>query len=253
MLDKETIKMALEVWPYQNLYDIANAVSEKVSEPAVRPKRVDIDSPVKDVLPKDLLSEDERILGYHIVTSLFIPYKQRGIQLKFSMRRLEKTWNSLVAKEMAKEIEIGRNLFMVPTEKLYEYLVIGSPYKRGASIEHAFCVLFVQHCIEADPAVQKTAIEVPTDNRGSAIDCVSYLKNGDRIAWEVTVNCTDNIASHATKLRGKGFSSIIFACRDHHIRKSVNTIIDDAGFDPDFRSTIDTALFGDLFKKRKKL
>lgn len=251
MSDKDAIKKALEIWPYKNLYEIATAAPPKAPDTRIPAKPVEKDLFSADISEQIVLSEDEKLLGCHIVASPFISYKQRGRDLKFSMRRLGDARDGLLSKEMIKEIEIGKNLFLAPTEKLYRKMKLISRYKRSVSIDHAFCVLFAQHCISADPMVQKTAIEVPVDSRGGAIDCVSYLKNGDRTAWEVTVNCTDNITSHAARLRGKGFSKIIFACRDHHIRKAAKTILDDAGFEPDFYSTIECVLLSDLFEKVK--
>ena len=252
MVDLQQIKKALEVWPYESLYDLANAAPEKtLNSQNSAAKPADNKCPDSDTPPQCAVVEDENLLGCNIVTSPYTPYKQRGLQLKFSMRRLEKATEGLVSKEMIKELQIGRNVFLAPTEKLYQHLSVASPYKRNVSIEHSFSVLFAQWCIEADLLVQKTAIEVPVDTSGHTIDCVSYLKNGNRLAWEITFNCTNNVASHAAKLKGKGFSKIIFVCRDHHIRKSTQTILSDAGFEPEFFSTIECMLFSDLIREKK--
>jgi hypothetical protein len=246
MLDKDTIKKALEVWPHQSLYDLANATPEKtLNSQNSAAKPTDNNCPDSDMPPQCAASEDENLLGCNIVTSLYIPYKQRGLQLKFSMRRLEKAKEGLISKELAKEVWIGRNLFLAPTEKLYQHLSIASPYKRNISVEHSFSVLFAQWCVEEDPLVHKTAIEFPIDGSGRTGDLITYLKNGDRHIYEITLN-SSNVASNAAKLKGKSFSRIFFVCRDHNIRKSVKTIIDDAGFEPDFYSTIECMLFSDL-------
>lgn len=251
MLNNNIIKKALEVWPHQSLYDLANAAPEKTlnsQNPVAKP--VDNNCPASNMPPQCTVFEDENMLGCNIVTSLYVPYKQRGLQLKFSMRRLEKAKEGLISKELAKEIWIGRNLFLAPTEKLYQHLSTTSPYKRNVSIEHSFSVLFAQWCIEADPLVQKTAIEVPIDGLGRTGDLIAYLKNGDRHLYEITLN-NSNCASNAAKVRGKGFSRIIFVCRDHHIRKSTQTILSDAGFEPEFFSTIECILFSDLIREKK--
>lgn len=242
MLNNETIKKALEVWPHQSLYYLANTAHEKNLNSQSSAANNCSDS---DIPPQCAASDDENLLGCNIVTSLYIPYKQRGIQLNFSMRRLKKVTEELVSKEMIKEVHIGKNIFLAPTEKLFRHIGIVSPYKRCVSVDHSFAVLFAQYCIKADPMVQKTDIEVPVGNSGRTIDCVSYLKNGDRLAWEVTLN-SSNVASNAAKTKDKGFSKIIFVCCDHNIRKSVKTIIDDAGFEPDFYSKIEYMLFSDL-------
>ena len=252
MLDKQTIEKALKVIPYQNLYELANVSNEESNDSS----KVDVTRNVKDTSnPQSTnqpeLTEDERILGMHLVTSPYISYKQRGIQLKLSMRKLANAKEGLVSKEMVKEIWIGRKLFLAPTEKYYKYVNFTSPYKRCVSIDHAFSVLLAKYCFEIDVTVQKTAIEVPIGVSGQTVDGVSYLKNGSRIAWEVTLNCT-NITSNAAKLKGKGFSKIIFICRDHNIKKSVTALINNAGFDPEFNSIIEVILFGDLLKKIKK-
>lgn len=253
MVDRDSIQKALEVCPYQNLYELVNEPNPQIA--VIKVSKQSQNNILAESMPhqQESLTSDEKVLACHLIASPFVPYKERGEQLNFSMRRNEKARDGLISREMVKVISLGRSLFLAPTEKLYQFTGTTSPYKRCVSVEHSFSVLFTEYCIAADPMIQKTAVEVPVDNTGRTIDCVSYLKDGNRTAWEVTLNCTNNVASNAAKLKDKGFSKIIFVCRDHNIRKSVQAIIDGAGFDPDFRSTIDTALFGDMFNKRKKL
>lgn len=249
------IKKALEVIPYENLYELANSVSEEaMSQQAQKtvekpvPKKTENTSHPKE----DILSKNANLLACHVVSSPDITYKRRGELLKLSMRKLGPAKEELVSKEMVMELEIGRGLFLAPTEKLYQYLGLICPYKRNVSIEHSFMTLLAQLCTEADPLVQKSRIEMPVGNIGHTIDMVSNLTNGQRIAWEITCNCKSNVASHAAKLKDKGFSKIVFVCRDHNIRKSVQTILADAGFEPEFYSIIECVLLGDLINKKKK-
>ena len=249
------IKKALEVIPYENLYELANSVSEEaMSQQAQKtvekpvPKKTENTSHPKE----DTLSKDANLLACHVASSINITYKQRGILLKLSMRKLGQAKEELVSKEMVRELDIGKGLFLAPTEKLYQYLGLICPYKRNVSIEHSFMTLLAQLCIESDPLVQKSRIEVPVGDSGRTIDIVSYLTNGERIAWEITSSCKSNVASNAANLKGKGFSKIVFICRDHHIRKSVQIILADACFEPEFHSIIECTLLGDLITKKKK-
>jgi len=249
------IKKALEVTPYENLYELANAASEETSPQ--KPKKSAGGPASKKTentnQPKeDTFSKNANLLACHVVSSIDITYRRRGELLKLSMRKLGLAKEELVSKEMVMELEIGRGLFLAPTEKLYQYLGLICPYKRNVSVEHSFMTLLAQLCIETDPLVRKSRIEVPAGNIGHTIDMVSYQTNGARVAWEITCNCKSNVASHAAKLKGKGFFRIVFVCRDHNIRKSVQTILASAGFEPEFYSTIECVLLGDLINKKKK-
>lgn len=248
------IKKALKVTPYESLYELANAASEETSpQQAQKTAEKPVPKKIENINhPKEYaLTKNANLLACHVVSSLDTTYKRRGELLKLSMRMLGPAKEELVSKKMILELKIGRGLFLAPTEKLYQYLGLICPYKRNVSIEHSFMTLLTQLCVETNQLVRKSCIEVPVGSSGCTIDIVSYQTNGARVAWEITCSCKSNIASHAAKLKDKGFFRIVFVCRDHNIRKFVQTILGDAGFEPEFYSTIECVLLGDLINKKK--
>lgn len=248
MADIVTIKKALLIEPYTSLYDIANTASPKpANSPNVIAEPIDA---IANPQEQDLISADAKPLAFDIANCLDSTYRSRSERLKFSMRRINKAKEELVSKELAIEVWIGKTLFLAPTEKLYQHLGLLSPYKRNVSVEHSFLTLVAKSLIEANPAVQKTAIEVPIGDTGSTVDLVAYLKNGQRHAYEITLS-TSNIGQNAAKLHDKGFSKITFICRDDQLRQAVSKMLCDAGFEPDFFSHIECTIFSGLMRNSK--
>jgi len=250
MVDLIRIKKALQIEPYTNLYDFANATSRKPTE-----NQEVIEKPTDNNVntqPQNLISANAKPLAYDIATLLDSTYRQRGERLKISMRKLNKAKEELIFKELAVEVWIGKTLFLAPTEKLYHHIGLLSPYKRNVSIEHSFLTLVAQSLIEADPAIQKTVTEVAIGNSGSTVDLVAYFKNGQRQAFEITLS-SSNVSQNAAKLCNKGFSKITFICRDDQLRQSVSKILRDDGFEPDFFSIIECTIFSVLMRNRKTL
>lgn len=248
MVDIVKIKKALLIEPYTSLYDLANTASQKRTDtPDVVAKPTDDSANTQQ---QGLIPADAKPLAYDISSLLDSTYRQRGRRLNLSMRQLSKAKEELVSKELAIEVWIGKTLFLAPTEKLYKHLELLSPYKRNVSIEHSFLTLVAKSLIEADSAVQKMGIEVPIGDSGSTVDLVAYLKNGQRQAYEITLS-SSNVSQNAAKLRNKGFSKITFICRDDQLKQSVSKILRDAGFEPDFFSTIECTIFSALMRKRK--
>lgn len=248
MADLITIKRALQVEPHTSLYELANPTDDKpAGSPKVSSEPVNNGPSLKK---QDLISSDAKALAFDIVAYFDSTYRQRGQRLKYSGRQLSKAKEELVSKEFAIEVWIGKTLFLAPTEKLYQHLELCSPYKRNVSTKHSFLTLVAQQLIEADSAVQKTAIEVAVGSTGSTVDLVAYLKSGQRQAFEITLS-SSNIGQNAAKLHNKGFSKITFICRDNQLRQSVSKILHDAGFEPDFFSNIECTIFSALMRNRK--
>ena len=250
MVNLIKIKKALQIEPYTNLYDLANATRRKPTEnPEVIEKPTDNST---NTQPQALISADTKPLAYDITTLLDSTYRQRGERLKFSMRQLSKAKEELISEDLAIEVWIGKTLFLAPTEKLYKHLGLLSPYKRNVSIEHSFLTLVAQSLIEADTAIRKTVTEVAISNSGSTVDLVAYFKNGQRQAFEITLS-SSNVSQNAAKLCNKGFSKITFICCDDQLRQSVSKILRDDGFEPDFFSIIECTIFSVLMRNRKTL
>jgi len=252
MNDRWEIKRALQVDPYENLYDLATATPGKAMPPPKVTSKVD--TSVQDSPPaqgQGQISAGAKPLAYDVASVINCPYKQRGRRLNMSMRQLASARDELVEKGMAKEVWLGKSLHLAPTDKLFQHLGLLSPYRRNVSLEHSFLALLTRALLEGDPTIQKMCIEVAVGTSGRTVDLVAYLKNGERWAWEITLS-SSNVTENAAKLRNRGFARIIFVCRDDALRKSVRTILRDANFDPDFFSTIEFTIFSALITKNKR-
>jgi len=249
-MDKRlTIQKALEIIPYKSLFDLACEEEKKPAKPSRTP--VKTSSPDPSVTPEIMLSQNATMLAYDMAQIPASTYRDTGGRLGLSNRRLGKARDELVSLQMALEVWVGGSLYLAPTEQLYERLSLESPYKRNVSTEHSFLSLVTEKLIQIDPLIQKTVIEVPTGNIGCTVDLMAYLKNGGRWSFEITLSCS-NVAANAAKLRNKGFSKIVFVCRDDQLRRSVQTILRDVGFEPEFFALIECTIFSVLMKAYKR-
>ncbi|MCF7955171.1 MAG: hypothetical protein K9M75_05160 [Phycisphaerae bacterium] len=241
---------ALEVIPHESLQELAYVKEELQEKRLAKTVKAEItdDLQMEDQL---VLTPDATALAYDIIHTFASVYKERGGRLGFSVRRLSKAKEELIENQLAMEIWSGKALFLAPTERLYSHLKMLSPYKRNVSLEHSFRSLLTEQLIKGYLHIHKTGIEVPVGTTGSTVDLVAYLKNGGRWAYEITLS-SSNVTENAAKLRNKGFSKIIFVCRDDQLRRSVQTILRDAGFEPDFFATIECTIFSVLMKKHKR-
>ena len=247
------IKKALEFEPHEDLHELIRIEEEKA-----RANQPTVTAPVPKVEPNLFNTEntpqtspDGNLLAYDIISAINSTYKQRGERLNISMRRLKKAMNELVSKELVKEIWLGKSLYLAPSEKLFTQLGMISPYKRNVSLEHSFLTLLTQQIVECDPMIQRTAIEVPVGNHNCTADLLAYYKNGDRYVYEIT-RSSSNVCANASKFIGQGFTKIIFLCRDHNMRESVKAILNGAGYDPEFSSTLESIIFSALIRENKK-
>ena len=252
MIDRDRIRRALKSDPYKSLFRLAASQKKVVvtAETTVieTNQDVQIGAPAPTLID---LSPNARRLAFDVVTTPFCTYKQRGLQLKMSMRLLRPAREELIEKKMVKAITVGKSLYLAATEKLYEYLDLISPYIRNVSLEHSFLGLLLQSILETDPSIQRTEIEAPIGTTGRTGDLVAYLKNGDRWICETTLS-SSNVTQLAARLCGKGYSRVIFVCRDDSLRKSVLTLLGNADFDPHFYATVEVTIFSALIKAKKK-
>lgn len=199
------------------------------------------------------LSPEAKVLGLNCVSRIPYQFTERLKQTNLSVRQLEKAKQELVNKQLIKEVFLGKNLFMAPTEKLFLLFGMESPYKRNTWELHSFLVLLAAELIKTDPLIEYARREVSIGDSSSTIDIVSLAKKGQRRAWEIVHHCSENIYANAAKLQGKGFSQIIFLCSDYNIRQAVWAKIRNAGFDPDFYSIIRCTIFSSLIRQRKEM
>lgn len=231
MDNRLAIQKALEITPHQSLFDLARA---EVATPIETPKTsVNVSEATTNDTETIALSGDATMLAYDMAQIPTSIYRDTGGRLGISNRRLGKARDELVSLQMALEVWIGGSLYMAPTEQLFIHLRLESPYKRNVSTEHSFLSLVTEKLIRVNPLIQKTAIESPLGTEGRTGDLIAYLKNGGRWAYEITLS-SSNVAANAAKLLNKGFSKIVFVCRDDQLRRSVQTILRDVGFEPEF-------------------
>jgi hypothetical protein len=132
---------------------------------------------------------------------------------------------------------------------LYQVLGRTCPYHRDRWTVHSFLCLLTKTIIERHPLVQSVHLEHPVDGHGSAADVVVQFVNGNRHAFEIVHECMDNIITSAAKLRNKGFSRVVFLCRDLDTANAVRQRLRSSGIDNDYMGTIDCTFFAALTKK----
>ena len=169
-----------------------------------------------------------------------------------SVRRLQNAKHELVAKGLIREIWLGKSLFLAPTSKVFALMGLESPYHRNVSDIHSFLVLLTQRLVEPNPLVKYVKQEVSLGDSNSTLDLLAHMKNGQAWAYEITLNAS-NVSANAAKLQGKGFSQIIFVCRDFDLKGAVWARIRNAGFDPDFLATIRCTIFSSLIRQRREM
>jgi len=238
----DKIKKALETEQWQSFYEL-NAPKEKtLFEPVLdKPK-----PPVADILPI------ARKLGYDVCIYPDSQYSQRIKRLGVSARKLERVKSDLLNKNLIKEISLGQSLFLIPTPKLYDLMGLESSYKRNVSDIHSFLVLLTQKLIEPNPLIQSIKPEAFLGDSNSTVDLLVCMKDGQRWAYEITLNC-GNVSANAAKLQDKGFSQIVFVCQDYSFKEAVWAKLRNAGFNPDFLATIRCTIFSALIRQRKQM
>lgn len=235
------IRKALKTEPWVNLYEL-NAPTEKTLCSSPQPKP---DVPEPDLLPT------AKKLAYDICIEPDSQYGERIHRLEVSARKLEKAKNELLTKEFAKELQFGQSLFLVPTTKLFEVLGLESPYRRDVSNVHSFSVLLLKKLLVPDPLTQSVKEEAFIGDSNSTGDLLVQTKNGERHLYEVTLSVS-NVCANAAKAQNKGFSQIIFVCRDYDLKQAVWAKIRNAGFNEDFLATIRCVIFSQLIRRRKQ-
>ncbi|MCD4831694.1 MAG: hypothetical protein K8R02_07820 [Anaerohalosphaeraceae bacterium] len=240
---KNDIKKALEIEPWQSLYELNVSTKEK--------KLLDL-VPEKTESQAIGLSAIAKKLAYNIDAKIDLQYRERIEGLDVSARKLEKAKIELLNKGLIKEMLFGKSLFLVPTTKLFEVMGLESPYKRDVSNVHSFSVTLLKKLIAHDPLIQSIKEEVFLGDSNSTGDLLAHMKNGERHVYEVTIN-SSNVCANAAKLQGKGFAQIIFVCRDYDLKQAVWARIRNGGFDPDFLATIKCVIFSSLISQRKQV
>jgi len=254
MINKSDIQTALrrEIW--MSFYDLTSPKQKgspqteqpKITEPAILP-------PEASGVPAGL-SPDARILGNDCIMYLDDQFSDRQKRLNFSARQIENSKTELICHKYIKEIWLGKSLFLAPTPELYALLGFPSPYKRNVSDIHSFLTLLAERLIKVNPLVKYTRIEVPVGNSNptSTVDLIAYLKSGQRLAYEIVHRGISNVTALAARLKDKGFSQVIFIAVDYNTKQRVWATIRNAGFDPDFTSTIRCTIFSALIRQKKE-
>lgn len=256
MADNDRID-ALKTEEWRSLFDVRDgrAESNKKGAGAQTDSSTDGLEAERPDGSSDLLQlpANERILADDIVVFLTSPFSERQSRSNSSARQIEDSKKGLLNRGLIKEVFLGKYLMLAPTAQLYALLGVDCPFKRNRWDIHSFLVLLAARLIEVSPLVKYVKIEVPLgDSSSSTIDCVSYLKNGNRCAYEIVHRGMTNIASLAARLVGKHFTTVTFLCTDFNVKERVRTVIRNSGFDADFLSTVRYQIFSTLIKQRKQ-
>jgi len=245
-MQDQRIKNALQSEPYQSLYEIAYGNCQQSRQSTEAPqKQITGKGPGKD------LSAAALMLVSDVLNFPQSNYRQRVKRLGKSARQLDTVRAELTSAGLAKDIWVGKTMFIAPLPALYELMQIECPYKRNISIEHSFLTLLAQRIIAQWPTVQTTKPEYPIAETGSTVDLLVITKNGDRIAYEITLSAS-NICSNIAKLTEGGFCRIVLLCRDYDIKQTALASINNAGFDSEFITKIRCTVLSSLFKGRRK-
>jgi hypothetical protein len=253
MTNKNNIQDALKYGMWESLYDHSE-VKQKSPQQLEQLNKSESAIPQLD-RPADPagLSPDAKMLGYDITTNPDSQLSERQDRLKFSARQIENTKSELLFHKYIKEIWLGKSLFLAPTPELYTLLGFPSPYKRNVSNVHSFLILLAERLIKVNPLVKYTRTEMPVDNKNpsSTVDLIACLKSGQRIAYEIVHRGISNVTALAARLKDKGFSEVTFIAVDYTTKQRVWAAIKNAGFDPEFLSTIRCTIFSSLIRQKK--
>jgi len=253
MEDKNDIRRALMWERWKSFYDLNPP--KQPDQPRIEPPdsaACVIIQPDGPVLTSGL-SANARILGYDIVTYPDSQFSERQSRLDLSARQLENAKTELLNLTWIKEVWLGKSLMLAPTKQLYAILGMESPYKRDTWDVHSFLVLVAAKLVEHNPLVKHVKCEPYLGDSNSTVDLIAYLKNGNRWAYEVIHRSITNVSATAAKLNGKGFSLIYLLATDFNLKERIWVSILNAGFDPDFLSTIRCIIFNSLFRQKKQL
>jgi hypothetical protein len=253
MVDKISIEKALHFEPMQNLYDLtvfAKKSGTKTSGTTGK-KPPEKPTPASNTYIKRL-SSTAMLLAQDAIVNMDSQFSERKNRLGLSVRQIENAKRELINNCLIKEVWLGKSLMLAPTAKLYLLMGLEPPYKRNVSDIHSFLVLAAAKLIEPNPLLKYVKREVSLGDSNSTLDLLVSMKNGQRWAYEITVS-QSNVAANIAKLNGKNFSRIYILCRDHIIRESAWATIRNAGFDPNFLSTIRCIIFSTLFHQKKQL
>jgi hypothetical protein len=245
----------LQTQPFESLFELIRSSKPVAGHPSDDVRRGEIPAPktLDAAVPQKGLDTPEQILALDVVTFLTSTLRERLERLGFSGRQLEDTKQGLVNKGLVKEVWLGKNLMLAPCQSLYELLNLSSPYRRNAWDIHSYLVLLAAKLIEPNPLVKSVKTEVSLGDSSSTVDVVAYLKDANRIAYEVIHKGVTNISATAAKLQGKGFSTVCLVCLDFNIKERAHATIRNAGFAPDFLATIRYRIFSSLLREKKQV
>ena len=123
-------------------------------------------------------------------------------RLSFSVRIYESAQNEALQNGWLLASSCGKSVYLISTAKAYSHFNIICPYKRAASVEHAFYVNLAAHYLKKD-SLLKVQIETPIGVKGATIDITTIHKNGEMMSYEITLS-TSNLLSNAGKLQEIG-------------------------------------------------
>lgn len=195
--------------------------------------------PASSVTPpsvQSVLSADAEKLIYECVCNPFENVREHIKRLNFSVRVYEAAKNDALQNGFLIASACGKSVYLIPTAKSYTHFNMSAPYKRAASIEHAYYVRLAEYHLRRLPGF-KVQIETPIGQKGATIDLTTTYLNGVLYAFEITLNLS-NLLSNAAKLQGTAYAKIYWLCRDEKTANAVRAVFNKS-----------TALPADLINK----
>jgi hypothetical protein len=243
----------LGILPYQNPWEFREVTVVQpppgpVSSPMSAPLPVTEEPAGEGTEPAGLPTTASRLL-WDLISYPFSMYSVRLIRLELSARAGLTDRRALEQAGYARSILVGQAVYLVATIKGYESLNQKPPtWLSGPSFDHAFLQAMAQHIISKEASVARIEVNVPVDEKGSAVDMVVHRKDGSMEAVEVTCS-VNNVTGNAVKCGGAGFQRIVFLCRDCDVRAAVKKRVERSGLPGELRRRLRYPLFSNLTKK----
>ena len=211
-----TPSYSVPIEPWHSLTQIPQSASAQTASSPI---------PTSSVTPpsvQSVLSADAEKLIYECMANPFENVTEHIKRLNFSVRVYEAAKNDTLQNGFLIASSCGKSVYLIPTMKSYAHFNLSAPYKRAASIEHAYYVRLAEYHLRRLPGL-KVQIETPIGPKGATIDLTTIHSNGKMDAYEITLNIS-NLISNAAKLQGTAYAQIYWLCRDEKTAKAVRAV-----------------------------
>jgi len=139
-------------------------------------------SPPSNLIPSSLTDK----LVYDCIANPFENVTDHIKRLNFSVRVYEAAKSDALQNGLLIASSCGKSVYLIPTMKAYAYFKITAPYKRAASVEHAYYIRLAEYHLSRQPGL-KVQIETPIGQKGATIDLTTTYLKGVLYAYEITL------------------------------------------------------------------